>query len=93
MRLEGSEEGEGSLYKSCDGKDRGWRVELLAEPLLGRVEEKFLLCSYCRGLVREACQCEIDGKHVLRCRVCVPRSLAWQPASLTREAVNEKTVS
>ena len=93
VRVEGSEDGEGLLYKiSEDGKDRGWKVELLAEPLF-RVEEKLLLCIYCRGLVREACQCEINGKHVLSCNVCIPRSVAWQPSHLTREAINEKIVS
>ena len=59
VRVEGSEDGEGLLYKiSEDGKDRGWKVELLAGPLF-RVEENLLLCSYCRGLVREACSARL----------------------------------
>ena len=87
------EESEALLYVMCEGVNRGWRLELLTEQLSNKVEEKLLLCSYCRGLVREACQCEVNGKHVLRCLMCKPFDVRCQSTPLTREAINEKSVS
>ena len=90
---ESSEEIEGLVYKRLEGRYRGWRVELLEEQLTSKLEEKFLLCSYCSGVVRDACLLERKGKQALRCLVCIPESVAWLPGLMSREAVNEKTVS
>ena len=88
-----SDEIEGLVYKRLDGRYRGWRVELLVEKLTNKLEEKFLLCSCCRGLMRDACLLEKEGKQELGCFVCIPEGVEWQPALMNREAINEKLVS
>ena len=88
-----SEDIEGLVYKRLDGSFRGWRVELLVEQITSKLEEKFLLCSYCSGLMRDACLLEKEGKQELRCLVCIPEGITWQPALLSRETINEKLVS
>ena len=90
---ESSEEIEGLVYKRLEGRYRGWRVELLEEQLTSKLEERFLLCSYCSGVVRDACLLEREGKQELRCLVCVPEGIPWQPVEMSRESVNEKIVS
>ena len=88
-----SEEIEGLMYKRLEGRYRGWRVELLEEQLTSKLEERFLLCSYCSGVMRDACLLEREGKQELRCLVCIPEGVAWQPVEVYREAINEKIVS
>ena len=88
-----SEEIEGLVYKRLEGRYRGWRVELLEEQLTNKLEKKFLLCSYCSGVVRDGCLLEREGKQELRCFVCIPEGVAWQLGLMSREAVNEKIVS
>ena len=73
---------------SDDCKPKGWKVDLLVEKLSSKVEEKVLLCSCCHGLLRDACICEEE----LRCRVCIPEGVPWQPVKMNREIVNEKMV-
>ena len=93
---ESSEEIEGLVYKRLEGRYRGWRVELLEGKLTSKVEEKFLLCSYCSGVMRDACLLEGEGKQELRCLVCIPEGIAPlipEPALMSRESVNEKIVS
>ena len=90
---ESSEEIEGLVYKRLEGRYRGWRVELLEEQLTSKLEERFLLCSYCSGVMRDACLLEREGKQELRCLVCVPEGIPWQPVEMSRESVNEKIVS
>ena len=68
---------------SEDGSSKGWRVELLVENLS---EGKLLLCSSCRGLLRDAC----IHNGVFMCQVCIPEGIAWQPVEMNREIVNEK---
>ena len=70
---------------SEDGSSKGWRVDLLVEKLS---EGKLLLCSCCNGILRDACICEEE----LRCRVCIPEGVAWQPVKMNRTIVNEKMV-
>ena len=88
-----SEEIEGLVYKRLDGCYRGWRVELLVEQITSKLEEKFLLCSYCSSLMRDACLLEKEGKQELRCLVCIPQGIPWQPVEMSRETINEKLVS
>ena len=87
------EEIETLVYERLDGRERGWRVELLVEQLTSKLEEKFLLCSYCRGLMRDACLLEMEGKQELRCYVCIPEGTKCQRAEIYQEAINEKLVS
>ena len=87
------EEIETLVYERLDGRERGWRVELLVEQLTSKLEEKFLLCSYCRGLMRDACLLEMEGKQELRCYVCIPEGVTWHQAQINRGAINEKIVS
>ena len=78
-----------SLYvTSGDGTSKGWRVDLLEEKLSSKLEEKVLLCSSCKGLLRDACLC--NGTFM--CHVCIPEDTAWQPAEINREIVNERKV-
>ena len=78
-----------SLYvTSVEGSPKGWRVDLLEEKLSSKPEGKLLLCSCCKGLLRDACICEEE----FRCRVCIPEGVAWQPVKLNREIVNERKV-
>ena len=53
-----SEEIDTLVYNILDGKYRGWKTELLVEQLLSKLEERFLLCSYCGALMRDACLLE-----------------------------------
>ena len=76
-----------------DGSYGGWRTELLVEEISGKVEERFLLCNYCRGMLRDACLFEKNGKQELRCSVCIPKDVNKQRVQMNREAVNEKQVS
>ena len=78
-----------SLYvTSVDGSSKGWRVDLLEEKLSSKLEEKLLLCSCCKGLLRDACICEEE----LRCRVCIPESVVWLPVKMNREIVLDRKV-
>ncbi|KAI6647636.1 TNF receptor-associated factor 4-like [Oopsacas minuta] len=74
--------------KTEDDSYRGWRLELLKEKLSSRVEEKLLMCTFCKGLLREACICQEEFK----CRICIPRGAPWQPVKVNREIVNEKMI-
>ena len=75
-----------------DGSYGGWRTELLVEKITEK-EGKFLLCNYCRGMLRDACLFEKDGKHGVVCSLCIPKDVNKQIAQLNRETVNEKQVS
>ena len=90
---ESSEEIEGLVYKRLEGRYRGWRVELLEEQLTNKEEERFLLCSYCSGVVRDACLLEREGKQELRCLVCIPEGMPCDTLEMNREVINEKIVS
>ena len=88
-----SEEIKGLVYKRLEGRYRGWRVELLEEQLTSKLEERFLLCSYCSGVMRDACLLEREGKQELRCLVCIPEGIACDTLEMNREVINEKIVS
>ena len=90
---ESSEEIEGLVYKRLEGRYRGWRVELLEEQLTSKLEERFLMCSYCSGVMRDACLLKREGKQELRCLVCIPEGVAWKPVNMNREVISEKIVS
>ena len=75
-----------------DGSYGGWRTELLVEEITEK-ERKFLLCNYCRGMLRDACLTEKDGKQELRCSVCIPKHVYKHKVQLNRETVSEKQVS
>ena len=76
-----------------DGSYGGWRTELLVEEITGEIEAKFLLCSCCRGMLREACFYKKDGKHEVACSLCIPKDVKKQNASMNRETIKEKKVS
>ena len=76
-----------------DGSYRGWRTELLVEKITSKMEEKFLLCNYCGGMLRDASLFEKNGKQELRCSVCIPTDVNTHKVQLNRETVNEKQVS
>ena len=76
-----------------DGSYGGWRTELLVEEITEKGEGKFLLCNYCRGMLRDACSFVKDGKHGVACSLCIPEYVDKEMAELNRETVNEKQVS
>ena len=76
-----------------DGSYGGWKTELLVEKISSKTEEKFLLCYYCGGMLRDACFYEKDGKHKVACSLCIPKDVNKQIAQLNRETINEKQVS
>ena len=81
------------LYvKRDDGNYGGWRTELLVEEITGKIEEKFLLCSYCGGMLRNACLSEKDGKQELECSICAPEDENKIIAQLNRDSVLEREV-
>ena len=75
------------LYVMSDCKPKGWRTDLLVEKL-HKSEEQLLLCSCCNGLLRDACFYEEE----LRCGVCIPEGVVWQPVKMNRTIVNQKMV-
>ena len=75
-----------------DGSYGGWRTELLVEEITGEIETKFLLCSCCRGVLRDACFYKKDGKHEVACSLCIPKDVEKQIASMNRETISEKKV-
>ncbi|KAI6658971.1 TNF receptor-associated factor 3 [Oopsacas minuta] len=89
-KLTDSEGREDLVYiKTEDGSYRGWRVDLLIDNLSSKMEEKILLCSSCKGMLRDACFYEGD----LKCGVCIPEGVAWQPVKMNREIVSDKMIS
>ena len=75
-----------------DGSYRGWKAELLVEEITEKVAAKFLLCNYCRGVLRDACFYEKDFKHEVACSLCIPKETNKQIARINRETINEKHV-
>ncbi|KAI6658973.1 TNF receptor-associated factor 3 [Oopsacas minuta] len=89
-KLTDSEGREDLVYiKTEDGSYRGWRVDLLIDNLSNKMEEKILLCSSCQGMLRDACIYEGD----LKCGVCIPEGVAWQPVKMNRGIVSDKMIS
>ena len=73
------------LYVIRDCKPKGWRVDLLTKKLF-ESEEQLLLCSCCNGLLKAACLYEEE----LRCGVCIPEGVAWQPVKMNRKLSTRK---
>ena len=73
------------LYVMSECKPKGWRIDLFVEKLS---EEELLLCSSCNGLLRDACVFEEE----LRCGVCIPEGIVWQPVKMNRKIINQKMV-
>ena len=80
------------LYVKHSARYRGWRPDLLVDRLQGEVEEKFLLCNSCRGVLRDACLYEKNGIQELRCSVCIPDDVKEQAAQLNREVADKRRV-
>ena len=74
------------------GEYRGWKRELLVEKLT-KVEEKYLLCRVCQGLLRKACLFENQGEQETRCNLCLPENTAVDEAHMNQESVNERYVN
>ncbi|KAI6655285.1 hypothetical protein LOD99_11431 [Oopsacas minuta] len=89
-KITDSEGGEDLVYiKTEDGSYRGWRVDLLVENLSSKMELKLLLCSSCKGMLRDACFYQEE----FMCGVCIPEGVAWQPVKMNREIVSDKMIS
>ena len=70
------------------GEYRGWKLELLVETLT-KVEEKYILCRVCQGLLRKACLFDNKGEQELRCHLCLPENADVEEANLYQESVDE----
>ena len=81
-----------AYVKRDDGNYGGWKTQLFAEKISGKMETKFLLCNCCRGVLREACFFEKEGKQEFRCSVCLPTDVNKQIAPMNRETVKERQV-
>ena len=80
------------LYvRNEDGEFRGWKRELLGGKLT-KIEEKYILCKVCQGLLKEACLFDNEGEQELRCHLCLPENTVRVEANLYQESVNEKCV-
>ena len=55
----------------------GWKVELLVEEIVSVSEQKLLLCTLCKGMLRDTCVVTLDGKKQVRCKTCTPTFLAY----------------
>ncbi|KAI6646816.1 TNF receptor-associated factor 1-like [Oopsacas minuta] len=81
-KLTDSEGREDLVYiKTEDGSYRGWRVDLLIDKLSSKMEEKILLCSSCKGMLRDACIYEGD----LRCG-----QLEWKIKGVKQKIENKE---
>ena len=73
----------------------GWKIELLVEEIVSVSEQKLLLCTLCKGLLRDACVVTLEGKKQPRCSVCVPLQMqidALNIADLIRSAIDDRMV-
>ena len=75
----------------------GWKKELLVEEIASVSEEKLLLCTLCKGMLRDACVVTVDQKKEAHCDVCVPRDYytadTRKIAELVRSVIDEKMVN
>ena len=73
----------------------GWKIELLVEKIISVSEQKLLLCTLCKGMLRDACVITLEGKKQARCNVCVPPDTiidAINTADLIRSAIDDRMV-
>ena len=73
----------------------GWKIELLVEEIVSVSEQKLLLCTLCKGMLRDACVVTLDGKKQARCSVCVPSDIqfdALNNADLIRSVIDDRMV-
>ena len=73
----------------------GWKKELLVEEIITISEEKLLLCTLCKGMLRDACVVVVNQKKEARCDACIPRHYtadARKKAELVQSVIDEKLV-
>ena len=79
-----------------DGCYGGWKRELLIEKITSNAEERLLLCTLCKGMLRDACVFEVKfQKKEARCDLCIPREHQTElkkKAELIRSVIDEKLV-
>ena len=74
----------------------GWNKELLVEKISSVSEEKLLLCTLCKGMLRDACVVTVNQKKEARCDVCIPPKYTAgtrKIAELVRSVIDEKMVN
>ena len=84
------------VYVKCTDGYRGWRVDLLAVKLENSLDEKFLLCMECGGLLREASVIVTEEQLELRCFACNPFLVGFgqdTPTNTDQDAVDKLLVS
>ena len=74
-----------------DGSYGGWKRELFIE-MLTTTEANFLLCHYCRGMLRNACLFMNGDKQEVACSFCIPNNVNKQTAQINRDTIIKKKV-
>ena len=72
----------------------GWKVELLVEEIVSVSEQKLLLCTLCKGMLRDACVVNLYGKKQVRCKTCIPTLFAFgfNKIDIIRSVVDDRMV-
>ena len=76
------------------GSYGGWKRGLLAEHISAS-EQKLLVCTFCNGLMRNACVVFINNNREPRCEACIPKKLknkGHTEAELVRSVIDERRV-
>ena len=74
----------------------GWKLELLVEEIVSVSEQKLLLCTLCKGLLRDACVVTLlpGGKKQVRCQTCTPTLIVCDnnKIDIIRSVVDDRMV-
>ena len=72
----------------------GWKRELLIDKSITKSEEKLLICTLCKGVLRDALVVDVFGKKEPRCCVCLPPNHGFlNTHDIIRSVVDERKVS
>ena len=72
----------------------GWKIELLVEEIVSVSEQRLLLCTLCKGMLRDACVVTLEGKKQPRCQTCIPffKSIGYNKVDIICSVVDDRTV-
>ena len=72
----------------------GWKIELLVEDIVSVSEQRLLLCTLCKGMLRDACVITLEGKKQPRCQTCSPffRPISYNKVDIICSVVDDRMV-